>query len=105
MNRNELEKTAKIFAEASTANGNPIWFLGTNGDTRLRVYIRNDANSTTPSLDLENGYKFFDNTWHHVEWTDNNGTTALYLDGVQDPTNFNYTAAALTPNKTSIGSQ
>ncbi|MDE2041362.1 MAG: fibronectin type III domain-containing protein, partial [Patescibacteria group bacterium] len=38
--------------------------------------------------------KISTSTWHHVVWTDNLGQTALYIDGVRDATNFNYTLAA-----------
>ncbi len=78
-----------IFAE--TANtGTTGWFsLGCSGQ-KIVIFYRNTGgtqwlpNTTSTS-------NFCDGTWHHVAFTDNNGTAKLYLDGVLDATSFNYT--------------
>ena len=36
------------------------------------------------------------NAWHHIVWVDNNGSAALYIDGVKNSANFNYTPTSLT---------
>ncbi len=60
------------------------------GDTgHVSVYLKNSASTVLSSQD-STGIAF-DNAWHHVVWTDSNGTAKLYIDGVQDATNFNYT--------------
>jgi hypothetical protein len=46
----------------------------------------------------------FDDTWHHITWVDAGGTVKLYVDGVLDTANFNYTpAGAFTFNTTALG--
>ena len=32
-----------------------------------------------------------DDSWHHIVWTDLNGTAFMYIDGVQDSVDFSYT--------------
>lgn len=94
----------RAFAESSTNTAIPLFTLGTvpNGsNSLLQVYLRNDTNvvllnapSTTP---------VFDNTWHHVVWTDTNGFGRLYIDGVLDGTDYLYTRSPLSLNQTSLG--
>ena len=45
----------------------------------------------------------FDDTWHHIVWSDNNGQVVLYVDGVVDGTNFSYTRGPMDVNTTTIG--
>jgi len=92
-----------IFAEGITGNTGPLFNLASQTGGRLRVFLRNDANS--PLLNNVLSTKVvFDGSWHHVAWVDNNGTAKLYVDGVQDGTSFNYTAGGgPTLNNTSLG--
>ncbi|MCP4449853.1 MAG: LamG domain-containing protein, partial [Planctomycetes bacterium] len=58
----------RVFSEASTANNNPLFNLGTknNGATgQLDCYIRPTGMGHTFS-DAEP----FDDTWHHIAWVD-----------------------------------
>ena len=95
----------RVFSEASTANNNPLFNLGTANDAvspGLDVYIRNDDGSN-PVNHRKSTTPVFDDTWHHVAWVDQNGTARLYIDGVLDLTDFNYTRGTMTPNTTSLG--
>ena len=99
-----------VFAEGSTASANPLLCFQTRNasvaaDTnKLDVIIRTSGN--TAILNHKKSIAVvFDNTWHHVAWTDDQGTAKLYVDGNLDATSFNYTytSGALTMNTTAIG--
>jgi hypothetical protein len=91
----------RVFSEGSTTDTNPLFNLGTKNDGatgQLDVYIRPAGLEHTFS-DAEP----FDDTWHHIAWVDENGAARLYVDGVLDGGNFNYTRATLNLNTTTIG--
>jgi hypothetical protein len=73
-----------------------LWDFNTGG-TKIRVFLRNNA-GTTVINNIPSIADVFDttgNTWHHVAFTDLNGTCKLYIDGNQDlggSAGFNYTA-------------
>ncbi len=91
----------RVFSEGSTTSNNPLFNLGTKNDGatgQLDVYIRPAGLGHTFS-DAEP----FDETWHHIAWVDENGTVRVYIDGVLDGGNFDYTRAELDLNTTTIG--
>ena len=45
----------------------------------------------------------FDDTWHHIAWVDENGGARLYIDGLLDGGDFNYTRGTMALDTTSIG--
>lgn len=97
----------RLYSEGSSASTNPTLFIGSgnsaaSNDT-LSIFIRNDAG--TIKLNFVKSVKpVFDSQWHHVIWTDNNGTCALYIDGVADATNFNYSqSGTYTMDRTALG--
>ena len=68
--------------------GNPgafFWEFGSN--PAFYYFIRNDAGS---SLSVNGGTNVYDNTWHHVVVTDNNGAAFMYVDG-NVTSNLSYT--------------
>ncbi|MGI8965465.1 MAG: LamG-like jellyroll fold domain-containing protein, partial [Limisphaerales bacterium] len=88
-------QTAKyLFTEASTTSGNPLLLLQSGqvaaNNSKFDVLLRNDANTALLNHRVS-GAVVFDDTWHHIAWVDNNGVAGLYVDGVLDATNFNYT--------------
>lgn len=98
------QANGNLFSEASSTSANPMFVLANQGgaDAKLDVLIRN--NSGVAQLGhAKSTATVFDNKWHHIVWTDSNGTAKLYVDGVQDATNFNYTRSTLSINTTSIG--
>ncbi|MHB1157593.1 MAG: LamG-like jellyroll fold domain-containing protein [Phycisphaerales bacterium] len=82
-----------IYSESDTVNGNSLYGLRTDNTDKL-VFAFRDKNYTTIKTQTSTTI-VFDNTWHHVVWTDNGGNAKLYVDGVQDTANFGYTAPAV----------
>ena len=92
-----------IFSEGIAGNTGPLFNIASQGGGKLRLFLRNNANSPLLNNVASVGV-VLDGTWHHVAWTDNNGTAKLYFDGVPDTANFNYTAGGgPTLNNTSVG--
>lgn len=88
----------KIFAETPISSF-VFYCAGTN---KLSILLPDISGTIkTSSKDV------FDNVWHHLCWIDNNGTSALYIDGIKDSTDFNYVSdSVLGKNNiyTSLGS-
>jgi hypothetical protein len=101
-------QTAKyLFSEGYTASQAPLFILQTGqvaaNNNKLDVIIRPDAGTALVDHRVSTAV-VFDDTWHHVAWVDDNGTVRLYIDGVLDSANFNYTpSSAFTFNNTAIG--
>ncbi len=102
----------RVFSEANEAagQGNPLLNIGTDNTADLAVntgaadiFIRGNAGGTPPVNHRKSTRPAFDNTWHHIAYVDNNGQAAVYVDGLLDTTNFNYTRPALTANTTTLG--
>jgi hypothetical protein len=100
--QNNTSYSISQWVKGGVQNGKDIWYEGRGNCTggsfdlyaasagKVGLYLANDAigilvNGVTSNTTA------FDNTWHHIVWTDNNGTAKLYIDGVQDSANFNYT--------------
>lgn len=100
-----IQSDLRVFAEGSNTTNTPLFAMGTANDatTHLRMFVRSDAN--TELVGKLSQTAVFDDTWHHVVWTDRNGQARLYVDGALDGTNFNYnrTGQTLTLNQTSVG--
>ena len=98
------QRDMRIFSEASTTNNTPLFNLGTHNrgaNGALDGYIRGNGGAL-----LNHTYStsvVFDDTWHHIAWSDNNGRVVLYVDGVADGTDFSYTRAPMDVNTTTIG--
>jgi hypothetical protein len=93
------QSTKYIFMEGNSAGGLPLVSLVTSS-AKLQALFRT-ASSTTLSK-ISTG-TVFDSTWHHVVFTDNAGAAKLYIDGTQDATDFTYTPAAISLNRSTIG--
>ena len=99
------QRDMRIFSEGSTTSNRPLFNLGTHNqgaNGALDAYIRDDNNRAL----LGHTYSttmVFDDTWHHIVWSDNNGQVVLYVDGVADATDFSYTRGPLDANTTTIG--
>jgi hypothetical protein len=76
----------RLFAEANTADNNPLFNLGTasTGATgQLDYYLRQTGFATVDHLKTEK--EPLDGTWHHLAFVQqSDGTRALYVDGVKD---------------------
>lgn len=73
-------------------------------DPKIQLFLRDDSNSTKLS-NVRSTISFNRQRWNHVVWTDNSGVCNLYINGVLDATNFNYTvgAGAYTLDRTAFG--
>jgi hypothetical protein len=84
-----------LFAESNAsplASNPPLFSLGSSAgatSAKLRAFFRPQINSSV-AFDRSSSFDVFDGQWHHVVWTDSNGSAALYVDGVRDATNFSY---------------
>ncbi len=55
---------------------------------KIRIGIQNSAGTV---LAVNSTQSVNDGAWHHAVFSDSNGTATLYIDGVADASNFNYT--------------
>ena len=95
----------RLYSEGSTTSNTPLLNVGTDqlGTTgKADILIRNDANASVVNH-RKSDRDVLDDTWHHLAWVDDRGTAVMYIDGLRDPTGFDYTRAPLTLNTTSIG--
>jgi hypothetical protein len=93
-----------LVAEGNDTNGNTVYVVGTNAAAAGGVahFLRNNAG--TGGAKTGNNKDAFDNSWRHVAFTDSAGTITVYVDGVLDTANFNYTpTGTYTFQNTSIG--
>ena len=71
----------------SEAKSNQSGFFGISSQqvspyNKVRIYIRD--NDGTVRLDTIGNKVAYDNVWHHIIWSDNNGSYKLYIDGALD---------------------
>lgn len=92
----------RVFSEGSSATTDPLFNIGTHNtgaDGTVDIFIRN---SGTKINHYHSPRPAFDDQWHHIAWTDNNGVATLYIDGTVE-TNFTYSRGPTAINITSIG--
>jgi hypothetical protein len=102
----------RVFSEGRDGgNNNPLFTLGTDnapaGFTATPCaypFIRSDTGVNSPIVGRTTTRPVFDNTWHHIVWTDANGQAKMYVDGVLDETDYTYFRPTnITLNLTYIG--
>ena len=106
--RGSAQTANYLFSHGNTTVTAPIFILQTGqaagNNAKFDVIIRNDANITLLNHVVSTNV-VFDGNWHHIAWVDDQGNARLYIDGVQDPANFNYTpSGTFTFHNTVIGS-
>jgi hypothetical protein len=97
------QQDRRLVTLGSSLSPNPIYSLGTglSVQSKLRLFIRNNANVTLTLA--ESASTILDGNWHHVAFSDNNGTCSVFIDGALDATSFDYTpSGAFTLNRFSI---
>ncbi len=93
----------RVYSEGSSKSIYPLFTLGSGsvgGGTggKLRVFLRDDKRHYWYKTSAST---VFDNKWHHVAWVDVSGKGVVYVDGVRDAADFNYSMAGLgTRSKT-----
>ncbi len=99
------QNDVRIFSEGSNTSNNPLLNLGTHNSAsptgQFAAYIRPDT-GTTLDHPLSKAEPF-DDAWHHITWVDDNGTATLYVNGLPDGGDFNYTRGTMDLNTTTIG--
>lgn len=93
--------TGVFFCNGDSGSANTVFrvYIFTN---KLAITLKNDAGTNLINSNTSKNY--IDESWHHLVWVDNFGTTVMYIDGVADGTNFSYTpSGTLTFNQTSVG--
>ncbi len=91
-----------VLAEGNSSTASPFIYFETSG-ANLQLLFRNNAGTSmlgpAPSLGT-----VFNGTLKHIVWSDAGGVAALYINGVQDTGNFNYTQSGTTTlNTLAIG--
>jgi hypothetical protein len=92
-----------VFADGG--NSSSLYFLmGTENVASGNLGRLNfKTGSTSPLADRRSTRIVFDGNWHHVVWADANGAAKLYIDGVQDETDFTYTHPTMALGNVTIG--
>jgi len=100
------QKDKRIFSEASSADNNPLFNLGTDNTAatgKFDFFFRPRQGQILVNH-RKSDREPFDGTWHHVAWVDEGGTVVLYIDGVRDSVHFDYNhVEEFAANTTTIG--
>jgi|GEM_PF-1695309 len=80
-----------LYRECDPGAGGGLSLI-TTGAGKVQVDIR--SSGSTYQLIATSQTTVFDGAWHHICWVDNNGAATMYIDGVADGTNFNYTRSS-----------
>lgn len=100
-----VQEGKAVWSESSSTLEGPVFSIGTDsrattGQVEINLYDENGmavlAHGKTEGI-------AFDDTWHHVAWVDVRGDTAIYIDGVRDPTDFRYERSDLPVDTSTIG--
>ncbi len=83
----------------SSVTQRTVYGEGQNGFNNRKVYLVSSAgkmrvaiqNTSGTILNVASTADVFDDKWHHFVFSDANGSASLYIDGVADASNFNYT--------------
>ncbi len=92
-----------LFAEAKSDTAVQFFIFRVNGN-KVQLYIRNDA--STFLLDVLSIGTWSSGTWVFVVWTEDSSANVgkLYINGIEDSANFNYTrSGTLTFDTSTIG--
>lgn len=98
----------RFYSEGSSTNNNPLYTLGSgrNSNTtadRFQLFVRTDSGGVLKNT--QSVGTAFDSTWHHVAVVDVAGSVTVYIDGVADNANFNYTISGANSgvNRVALG--
>ncbi|MBL7186489.1 MAG: prolyl oligopeptidase family serine peptidase [Phycisphaerae bacterium] len=92
-----------IIAEGSDTSPQTAYVFGAHSGlstTGVAGFIRDASGAKVADTSAAT---VLDSQWHHMAWTDQGGVTTMYIDGVLDATDFNYSLDSLTIDKTSLG--
>ena len=93
----------RVFSESNTlGNGTPLYNIGTDnvGATgAVDLFFRNTGGTPVGHVKVGNA---FDDTWHHIVVTDDNGNVRVFVDGVVVGT-LSYTRGDMPVDATTLG--
>jgi|GEM_PF-4239390 hypothetical protein len=95
----------RVWSESANTNRNPLMTIGTDAagtNGFVDIFIRGNSGAS-PVNHRRTSLTAFDGSWHHIAWVDNNGFGRVYVDGVPDTNDFNYTRVPLQGNVISLG--
>lgn len=92
-----------IYGEGDTSGNTPFFLIQQSNTTLTKIQVRINTSANSVVLSQESTAIVFNDKWHHFAWVDNLGTAKLYIDGVQDTANFNYTPARTAVGLSTIG--
>lgn len=92
-----------LYCEGRNGNATPLFRINIGINGQINIGARTDANNLV--LNNTSVIRINDKNWHHVLWTDTNGSGNLYIDGVADTANWNYTRGTTTLDRTTVGIQ
>lgn len=100
--------STRLYGEGSSTSNNPIFSINVDPTTPTifpTIFLRNDAATNFYGANGLNGsIPVWDEKWHHICFRDSNGAATLYIDGIADAVNFNYTpSGTFTLNRTAVG--
>jgi hypothetical protein len=95
-----VQSDRRVFSEGSSTSGTPLFNLGTHNTGANGTF--NSFLRPGPGHRQTTG-QVFDDTWHHVAWIDRGGRMDVYIDGVRDPRNLDYTRESRAVDRTSVG--
>jgi hypothetical protein len=95
-----LTGSRPFFAESHTTTINPnaasVQFnTGIQNSTAIRFVIYPNSSNISPYFSQYLNGNWFDDAWHHLAFTDDNGTVVYYMDGVAQA-GFSYTRPTVT---------
>ena len=90
-----------IYSESHHCDSIPLFMIGIGSSDKVQIFIRDDEQDIL--LSALSTISVVDGNWHHIVWVDSIGIASLYIDGLEDGTNFNYSRDTLTLNQVGIG--
>ena len=92
-----------VFCEGHSDYENSEFSIRTSPEGKVKIFVRTLNGDIAIEQVSEN--IAFDGTWHHIAWVDVIFNQVLYIDGVPDPANFNYSRLGVALNNTTIGAK
>ena len=95
----------RVWSESANTNRNVLMTIGTHSagtNGSVDIFIRGNSGAA-PINHRRTSLVAFDGAWHHIAWVDNNSFGRVYVDGVPDTNDFNYTRVPLQGNVISLG--
>ncbi len=100
-----IQRDKRVWSESTTRNRGALYNLGSHSQATngaFDLYVRPDTGAA-PANHIRSVAEPFDDTWHHLAVVDNNGSVAVYVDGVRDTAVIGYVRPVMDLDITTIG--